>query len=191
MATSSSPIPGWNASRRGRQMPIQGKFIVDNKPLASLMMFGVGTFMAFSGHGVYRNRGGCTAIPDNGPLPAGKYWIVDRPMGGMRSQAEAWMKDTFNSALGHPSHHGEWFALYRQDGLIDDFTWVDGVKRGNFRLHPVGGQGRSSGCITLASYADFQTLRRALLRTGTVHAGSSGVKAYGWIEVIAHGNACP
>jgi hypothetical protein len=84
-------------------MPIHGKFIVNSKHLAPLMMFGVGAFMAFSGNGIYRNRGGCTAVPDNGSIPAGKYWIVDRPTGGLRSQTEAWAKDTFNSVFGpHP-----------------------------------------------------------------------------------------
>ncbi len=120
-------------------MPIQGKFIVDGKHLEPLMMCGMGVFMAFSGDGIYRNRGGCTAVPDNGPIPAGKYWIVDRPTGGFRSQTEVWAKDTFNSVFGTPSHHDEWFALYRDDGLIDDYTWVNQVKRGNFRLHPMGG----------------------------------------------------
>jgi Type VI secretion system effector, Hcp/Protein of unknown function (DUF2778) len=65
------------------------------------------------------------------------------------------------------------------------------VKRGNFRLHPMGGQGRSLGCITLASHADFQTIRRALLHINTIPAGNSGVKAYGWIEVTTYGNSCP
>lgn len=172
-------------------MPIHGKFIVNSEHLAPLMMFGVGAFMAFSGNGPYRNRGGCTAIPNNGPIPAGKYWIVDRPRGGLRSRTQAWLSDAFNSVRGTPSYRDEWFALYRDDGLVDDHTWVDLVKRGNFRLHPTGGQGRSLGCITLASYVDYQSIRRALLSTTTTRAGNSGIKAYGWIEVTAYGNACP
>lgn len=74
-------------------MPLQGKFIVNNEPLAPLVIYGVGAFMAFSGNNIYRNRGGCTAVPENGPIPAGKYWIIDRPTGGIRSQMEAWTKD--------------------------------------------------------------------------------------------------
>lgn len=172
-------------------MALYGKFMVNNAPLSPLTIFGVETFMAFSGNAIYRNRGGCTAIPDNGPIPAGKYWIVDRPTGGLLSQAEAWAKDVVNSALNAPSNHSEWFALYRDDGLIDDYIWVSGVKRGNFRLHPVGGAGRSLGCITLPSNAGFQAIRRALLHTNTIFAGNSGLKAYGWIEVITYGNICP
>lgn len=172
-------------------MALQGKFLVNNQSHAPLYMFGVGTFMAFSGEGIYRNRGGCTGVPNNGPLPAGKYWIVDRPAGGLRSQMEAWGKDLGNTLLGKPTHHTEWFALYRDDSQIDDWTWVNGVKRGNFRLHPIGGGGHSYGCITLMSYADFQGLRRALLSTNTIPARNSGLQAYGWIEVIANGNTCP
>ncbi len=64
-------------------MALQGKFIVNNADYSPLTIFGVGTFLAFSGNGVYRNRGGCTMMPDNGPLPAGRYWIVDRPEPGL------------------------------------------------------------------------------------------------------------
>ncbi|WP_414450874.1 DUF2778 domain-containing protein [Burkholderia sp. 22PA0099] len=172
-------------------MALQGKFVVGNAPLEPLTLFGVGTFMAFSGNSVYRNRGGCTAVLNNGPIPAGKYWIVDRPTGGIRSRTEAWLKDTTNALLGKPSHRDEWFALYRDDGLIDDWTWVDGVKRGQFRLHPAGGRGASLGCVTLPSYADFSRIRQALLHTSTLPAGNSGINAYGWIEVIANGRSCP
>jgi hypothetical protein len=172
-------------------MALQGKFVIDNKPLSPLLIFGAGAFMAFSGDEIYRNRGGCTAVAGRGPLPAGKYWIVDRPSGGIGSRVGAWAKDAWNTAIGEPTNHSEWFALYRDDRSIDDWTWVNGVKRGNFRLHPVGGGGHSYGCITLQSLAEFHRLRQALLQTSAVHAGDSGIRAYGWIEVIANGNTCP
>nr|WP_254058708.1 tlde1 domain-containing protein [Yersinia pestis] len=28
--------------------------------------------------------------------------------------------------------------LVRDDGKIDDYTWINNVERGNFRLHPIG-----------------------------------------------------
>jgi hypothetical protein len=168
-----------------------GKFLVNNEPLSPLTIFGLGTFNAYSGNEQYRNRGGCTAIPDNGPIPAGKYWIVDRPTGGIGSQAFAWAKDEWNTAFGHSSNHREWFALYRDDRVIDDVTWVNGVKRGQFRLHPAGGHGLSLGCITLPSYSDFTKIRRALLHTTTIPARNSGLRSYGNIEVITYGNTCP
>lgn len=172
-------------------MALQGKFVVDNSPLSPLTLFGVGVFMAFSGEGIYRNRGGCTAIKDNGPIPAGRYWIVERPRGGLRSRTLAWAKDTWNTVNGAPTDRSEWFALYRDDGRIDDQTWVEGIERGNFRLHPTGRGGHSFGCITLQSRSEFQALRRALLYTPTIPTGRSGLHAYGVIEVIANGNTCP
>ncbi|WP_341272028.1 DUF2778 domain-containing protein [Paraburkholderia ginsengiterrae] len=153
--------------------------------------YGAGAFPAFSGDDIYRNRGGCTAVVGKGPLPAGKYWIVARPSGGIGSRLETSVKDAWNAVRGSPSHHDEWFALYRDDGQIDDWTWVSGVKRGNFRLHPASGAGISFGCVTLTSVADFRRLRQALLHTPTVPAGNSGIRAYGWIEVTTIGDTCP
>ncbi|MBN3801776.1 DUF2778 domain-containing protein [Paraburkholderia sp. Ac-20336] len=172
-------------------MAYTGKFVVNNEPLSPLTIVGLGTFKAYSGDHQYKNRGGCTAVPNDGPIPAGKYWIVDRPTGGMRSQTYTWAKDTFNSAFGTPSNHNEWFALYRDDGIIDDVTWVNGVKRGQFRLHPAGGQGVSLGCITLPRHTDFMFIRQALLGTTTVPVRNSGLHAYGTIEVVTYGNTCP
>ncbi|MGF6956823.1 DUF2778 domain-containing protein [Paraburkholderia youngii] len=168
-----------------------GKFLVNNARLSPLTINGLGTFNAYSGNDQYRNRGGCTAVPNKGPIPAGKYWIVDRPTGGLGSQALALAKDTWNAAWGSPTNHNEWFALYRDDGSIDDFTWVNGVKRGHFRLHPAGGEGASLGCITLPSRGDFLVIRNSLLNTSTILAGRPGLRAYGTIEVFTYGNTCP
>jgi len=172
-------------------MPVQGKFIVNNKAISPLNLYGVGVFPAFSGNKIYRNRGGCTGIVDNGPIPAGRYWIVDRPTGGIRTRLQTWAVDAWNAATRIPSDHAGWFALYRDDGMIDDFTWVKGVQRGQFRLHPIGGAGVSYGCITLTSQGDFQRLRRALLNTPKIQAGHSKLSAYGVIEVITYGKTCP
>ncbi|MEI7063711.1 DUF2778 domain-containing protein [Dickeya chrysanthemi] len=172
-------------------MALQGKFIVNNADYSPLTLLGVGTFMAFSGDEIYRNRGGCTAVPEAGPIPEGRYWIVDRPTGGIRSQSWTWLKDQWNTITGTPSNHSEWFGLYRHDGQIDDYTWINGVRRGNFRLHPVGGRGISLGCITLRHYSDFATIRAALLRTKKQSIHNTGLEAYGIIEVVAHGNTCP
>jgi hypothetical protein len=46
----------------------------------------------------------------------------------------------------------EWFALYSAD-TADDWVFVNGVQRGNFRLHPKGPRNLSEGCITLADPA--------------------------------------
>lgn len=43
------------------------------------------------------------------------------------------------------SDRSVWFALYRDDGNIDDWTFIDHVERGHFRLHPAGCMGISEG----------------------------------------------
>ncbi|WP_413556347.1 DUF2778 domain-containing protein [Brenneria sp. L3-3Z] len=90
-----------------------------------------------------------------------------------------------------PTNHSDWFALYKDDGLIDDYIWIEGVQRGNFRLHPIGPLGLSEGCITLQHHSDFYTIRNALLRTKKVPVRSSGLQAYGCIEVIVYASTCP
>lgn len=77
-------------------MALHGKFVINEADYSPLFFPGVGTFLAFSGNGVYRNRGACGMIPKTGPVPAGKYWIVDRPSGGIRSQINAGVRDIYN-----------------------------------------------------------------------------------------------
>lgn len=128
--------------------------------------------------------------PTVGPVPAGKYWIVDRPEGGLRSQFNAGTRDIYNHVVrGAKFRHNEWFALWRDDWGIDDYTWIADVERGNFRLHPGT---LSEGCITLPHDSDFAMLRNALLRTQQVDVPCMRkLKAYGTIEVIANGKTCP
>ncbi|EOW6672402.1 DUF2778 domain-containing protein [Cronobacter dublinensis] len=171
-------------------MALFGKFTINNADFSPLLIYGVGTFMAFSGDSTYRNRGGCVALPDKGPLPPGRYLIVDRPQGGAGSRIRTQVIDAWNSVAGVPSVHTQWFALYRADGLLDDYTWINEVKRGNFRLHPVGGQGLSLGCITLQHSSDFALIRDALLATNKVVMGK-GILTYGEIEVVAYESLCP
>ncbi len=42
------------------------------------------------------------------------------------------------------SNRSQWFALYAKDTL-SDFTLVKKIRRGNFRLHPIGRVGLSEG----------------------------------------------
>lgn len=129
-------------------------------------------------------------IPKKGPVPAGKYWIVDRPSGGMKSRLEAGVKDTWNHySKGATFKHSDWFALWRDDWNLDDYTWIGSVKRGNFRLHPGT---LSEGCITLCHDTDFAILRNALLNTPKMDIPcAKNLKAYGSIEVITNGKTCP
>lgn len=171
-------------------MALQGKFVINDADFSPLTFYGVGTFMAFSGNGDYRNRGGCRAIPDSGPIPPGKYWIVQRGQGGIWSKIKAGAKDDFNRVFHHAQFgHNEWFALYRDDRSIDDGTWIDAVWRGHFRLHPGV---TSKGCITLKHNSDFALIRNVLLRTPQIPVPCmKSLMTFGSIEVISNGNTCP
>ncbi len=49
----------------------------------------------------------------------------------------------------------QWFALYAVDQQIDNETFCNEVKRGNFRLHLKGDRSISQDCITTDSKTDF------------------------------------
>jgi hypothetical protein len=117
------------------------------------------------------------AIVNEGPLPFGKYYIVDRPRGGIRTRVEA----SVNSLMSG-SDRSLWFRLYREDGNVDDITFIDQVRCGEFRLHPAGYSGVSEGCITLPNHSHYAILRDALLKTAQIKISAS-LTAYGTIQV--------
>ncbi|WP_371365475.1 DUF2778 domain-containing protein [Pseudomonas sp. QL9] len=173
-------------------MALHGKLVLSGADYAPFNLYGVGVFAAFSGNGVYRNKGACAAIPNDSPLPPGKYWIVERGAGGIGSWVKAQSQDLYNKLFhGAEFGRGEWFALYKDDWSIDDSAWINGVKRGLFRLHP----GRvSEGCITIAHNSDYALIRNALMRTTPMQVPCmKSLMARGWVEVIASGdnNTCP
>ena len=101
-------------------MALNGKLLLNGADIAPLSFPGVGTFMAFSGNGSYKNRGGCGkfsgAAAGDGPLPEGRYWIVSRGDGGSISKGIAYVKDTYNKFhSGAEFSRDEWFALYPND----------------------------------------------------------------------------
>lgn len=173
-------------------MALQGKVILNGADYAPFNLYGVGLFMAFSGNGVYRNKGACSAVKGDGPLPPGKYWIVDRGAGGFFSGLKAKGQDTWNK-VRHGAEFGRdgWFALYKDDWGIDDGTWINGVHRELFRLHPGT---LSEGCITIAHNSDFAKIRNALMNTSLIQVPCMrSLMARGWVEVVANGNTntCP
>lgn len=152
-------------------------FRLNGNTLSNLSCPGIGFFPAYSGNtGQHRNNPDSITVKNIGPLPPGKYYIVDRP----RSLSTR-VRDVFATTYTG-SDHSIWFALYRVDSNIDDHTFVAQVERGNFRLHPAGYEGISNGCITLPSPSHFAVLREALMRTPTVLVTAS-LKAYGTIQV--------
>jgi RHS repeat-associated protein len=123
---------------------------------------------AFSGEGTYRNDPTCCNVKDKGPLPTGKYFIVDRPSGGRLGEVKDWV-----------SGKDEWFALYRDDGTVDDTTTEGGVVRDNIRLHPGS---MSFGCVTVDKET-FKKIREILLKTQKEKIPGTTTDYYGTITV--------
>ncbi|MCU6214423.1 DUF2778 domain-containing protein [Enterobacter bugandensis] len=158
---------------------IRCTFHLNNGQLSTLSCPGVGFFPAYSGNaGENRNNPDKVGVPEKGPLPPGKYYIVMRP----GSSASHFAK-SFTSSILSGSNHFNWFALYREDSNIDDYTFVEEVRRGNFRLHPAGFQGISNGCITFVNTSHYNILRAALFRQPTFKIEGTQLAALGTVQV--------
>lgn len=169
-------------------MALHGTFPLNRADLAPLMFYGVGTFPAYSGDGKYRNQPGCTHAINNGALPHGRYWIVPRPTGGIRTKFLNLLADAWTGR-----ERDRWLALYRDDGVIDDSTWIDNVQRGGFRLHPPGASrsALSKGCLTLLRNSDYEVIHTALMRTNPITVPGTELLACGIIEVDGYAIDCP
>lgn len=140
----------------------------------ALSMFKVGALAlpAFSGLGTAANNRAKACTVGVGPIPPGTYYIFDRESGGLLGP----LRDFFTG-------RDDWFALYAVDGRIDDETFCDAVKRGNFRLHPKGRLGRSEGCVVIDRAADYVHLRSLLKSARPQAVPGASVQAYGSLVV--------
>lgn len=147
-----------------------------------LLVYGIGSFPVLSGRHTHINDPNCEYLPDEGSIPIGRYWIVQAPTGGLYTKTKRAILDYL-----HNTDHSEWFGLYNSR-TMDDYAYVNGVKRTGFRLHPLrpDGKGESWGCITLFKVSDFAQIRQALLRTSkmAVPGSRSGLMAYGYVDVV-------
>lgn len=157
-------------------MPAHCVFYPNEKDFSVLTCAGFGFFPAYSGSGGFTNHPAAANNKNNGPLPAGLYHILDRQCGGRLGGVRDQVSDLFAG-----TRRRDWFALYRDDGVIDDQTSIDGIRRGAFRLHPVGFWGISEGCITLPDTHDFYRLREFLLAQPLAYL--NGMRLYGTLEV--------
>jgi len=146
-------------------------FELNGKDMSALRC-GTLAFPAFSGLHGYKNRPEFSCHAGSGPIPRGTYYIFDRQSGGMFGS----IKDAFRGK-------NEWFALYAVDGKIDDVAFCNSVQRGEFRLHPKGGQGISKGCITVESHMGFHHLRALLKGQRQTSVPGTTLKAYGRVIV--------
>jgi len=157
-------------------MPASCTFELNGKPVSTLKCDNQ-SFSAFSGRGKAIDSKDFIASKDLGPLPTGRYYIVDRKSGGLLGG----VYDTVGRWFGSDKSH--WFALYRDDDKVDDETVINGVLRGSFRLHPIGPRGISEGCITLTSKDDFERLRTYLLNQKMDTVPGTDIKYYGTVDV--------
>ncbi|WP_233217456.1 DUF2778 domain-containing protein [Trinickia dabaoshanensis] len=147
--------------------------------MSTLQCLDFGSMLAFSGNGKFVNDPQATAIPKNGPLPHGKYYILDRQSGGRHGAVVDALNDGANG-----THRGHWFALYSTVPPITDAVTVNGVRRANFRIHPVGYWGVSEGCITLPNVENFYALRTWLKRHPPSKIPGTELDFYGTVTVI-------
>lgn len=153
-------------------------FTLNRRPMSVLVCPGFGRVSAFSGNDSYINDPDFTNVLEAGAIPKGTYYIVDRESGGHLG----WFWDGGRDFAAN-THRADWFALYRDDGTIDDWTFIDGVQRSFFRLHPVGRFGESDGCITLPSREQFGALRAYLKAQAPAFIAGTVTRYYGTVEV--------
>ena len=160
-------------------MPATCFFRLNGKRMSTLQCLDFGSMLAFSGNGRYVNDPGATAIPRNGPLPHGTYYIVDRQSGGRHGAAVDAISDRANG-----TRKRDWFAPYSTTSPISDYLMIRGVRRGNFRIHPVGYWRVSEGCITLPNQHNFYAFRDWLNRQATAKVPGTELDYYGTVTVI-------
>ncbi|MFM0053013.1 DUF2778 domain-containing protein [Caballeronia grimmiae] len=158
-------------------MPVQCTFRLNNRATSTLVCLGYGTVEAFSGQKLGRDNPAEVATRQIGPIPRGTYYIVDRQSGGLLGS----LRDNFSPHVGSTDRR-KWFMLWNPRS--GDMTNIDGVTRGNFRLHPEGQRGLSEGCITLVNPAEFELLQRFIRRSPpSLPVPGSVLKAYGMVTV--------
>lgn len=151
---------------------IDCSFTLNNLPMSAIKAQQF-SFPAFSGPGSHVNKRNFVCHPNFGAIPEGRYYIIDRQSGGLLGAVREFFTDK-----------KEWFALYAIDSKIDDETLCEGVKRGNFRLHPKGIAGISEGCVTVESHADFHKLRTILKGTVPSKIPGTDYTTYGILTVL-------
>ena len=122
---------------------------------------------AFSGRGRYMNQSRYENIPGTGPIPVGSYYIVE----------------PYYYRPGSPISP-VFFKLFREDGKIDDETFLEnGVRRDQFRFHPGT---ISLGCVTIdknTQQKQWDRIQHKLLNTKTGIIPGTDIIYYGTIRV--------
>jgi hypothetical protein len=159
-------------------MPVSCTFILNKKEDSAFSCDGTPPVVAFSGQREGRDNPDDTAIEDIGPLPKGRYYLVDRQSGGILGGFRDWV-----SAHGHVStDRSKWFMLWNP--VTGDKTNIDGITRGSFRLHPMGPHRLSMGCITVRHQYEFDRLEKFIRsQRPSIPVPGTSLKAYGMVDV--------
>ncbi|MFC0397637.1 DUF2778 domain-containing protein [Paraburkholderia rhizosphaerae] len=127
---------------------------MNNQATSTLYCSGFGGVTAYSGQEYGRDNPGAVAVKDIGPLSPGKYYLLDRRSGGRMG----WFYDWLSEHNVGTTDRSKWFMLWNE--RTGDTTFINGVKRGEFRLHAEGSRRISEGCITVMSKPEFDRLER-------------------------------
>ena len=152
--------------------------MLNNKATSTLTCQGTAPVTAFSGHSEGRDNPADTDLENVGPLPEGTYYHVDRQSGGYFG----YFRDLWD-AYGYGSTDRRlWFMLWNP--ASGDETNINGIKRGNFRLHPIGRLRLSDGCITVVNPYEFDRLQKFIRsKKAMLPVPGSALRAYGTVEV--------
>jgi hypothetical protein len=158
-------------------MPVNCSFTLNRKETSALICTGYGTVEAFSGQEQGRDNPAEAATKSIGPIPPGKYYLVDRQSGG----AMGFVRDNLSPYFGSTDRR-KWFTLWNP--RTGDMTNINGVQRGQFRLHPAGDLELSEGCITLVNSAEFELLQRFIRKSPpSLPVPGTTLRAYGTVTV--------
>ncbi|MGN2434929.1 DUF2778 domain-containing protein [Pseudomonas syringae] len=154
-------------------------FELTGQPMSLLKCSNNESYEAFSGITGYTNNPAEVSNAKLGPLPPGRYYILNRESGGTLG----WLRDPITDMVAR-TDRSDWFSLYRDDGEIDDRTIINNVVRQSFRLHPVGRSGFSEGCVTMTSGLGFEQLSVYLRNMEGDIIPGSGKKYFGILDVV-------
>jgi hypothetical protein len=159
-------------------MPVRCTFILNKEKSSVLSCNGIAPVAAFSGADGGRDNPDATAIANVGPIPKGRYFLVDRQSGGHLG----FLYDLWGAyGFGTTDRRG-WFMLWNP--VSGDSTNINGVRRGHFRLHPMGEMRLSEGCITVLHPYEFERLQKFIRSRGAVlPVPGTPLRAYGTVDV--------
>ena len=93
---------------------------------------------------------------------------------------------TFDAYSGLEAHRNTKLSICipSKGKKIDDSTFCEKVKRGQFRIHPEGPLGISQGCVTFKKMSDFRTFSSIIKGSGKIKIPGTSIESYGKLTVL-------